>query len=124
MMPCGVRCRAIDEFEKERARVVIVGYQWLLPPTIGCAQMPVAPGDVPYLRSLQRTLNMSIAGAAAETDTTFVDMSAVSEGHDGCQAVGTRWAEPLVFSDQFVPVHPNAAGEAAMAAEVEKASAS
>lgn len=119
--------QALGEIERRapRARVVVVGYQWLLPPTIGCApQMPVAPGDVLYLRSLQETLNTSIASAAAETDTTFVDMSVVSEGHDGCQAVGTRWAEPLLFSDQFVPVHPNAAGEAAMAAEVEKALAS
>ncbi|MCZ4080221.1 hypothetical protein O1W68_19935 [Rhodococcus sp. H36-A4] len=81
-------------------------------------------GGRPYLRSLQRALDTSIASAAAETDTTFVDMSVVSEGHDGCQAVGTRWVEPLVFSDQFVPVHPNADGEAAMAAEVEKALAS
>ncbi len=113
--------QALDDIHVRapQARVVIVGYPWLLPPTIGCApQMPVAPGDVPYLRSLQSTLNSAISRAADAADATYVDMSAASEGHDGCQPIGTRWVEPLVFSDQFVPAHPNAAGQAAMAAEV------
>lgn len=105
-----------------QARVVLVGYPWLLPAAGGCAPaMPVAPGDLPYLRSLQSTLNTALTRAADQTDTTFVDMASVSEGRDGCAPIGTRWVEPLVFSDQFVPVHPNAAGEAAMAAEVLKA---
>lgn len=101
------------------ARVIAVGYPWLLPAASTCApQMPVALGDVGYLRNLQATLNDAVRQAAADTDTTFVDMSAVSEGHDACQPVGVRWVEPLLFADQFVPLHPNALGEAAIADEV------
>ncbi|MBY4128373.1 SGNH/GDSL hydrolase family protein [Rhodococcus fascians] len=104
------------------AKVIIVGYPWLIPAASTCApQVPVALGDVPYLRNLQATLNDAIRQAATDTDTTFVDMSVVSEGHDACQPVGVRWVEPLLFADQFVPLHPNALGEAAIAAEVSKA---
>ncbi|MGB3371743.1 MAG: SGNH/GDSL hydrolase family protein [Rhodococcus sp. (in: high G+C Gram-positive bacteria)] len=103
------------------AHIVIVGYPWLLPAQGTCSpNMPVADGDVPYLRTLQTTLNTAVSRAASETGATFVDMSVVSEGHDGCQPSGTRWIEPLVFSEQFVPVHPNALGEAAIAVEVTK----
>ncbi|WP_259467982.1 SGNH/GDSL hydrolase family protein [Rhodococcus sp. SBT000017] len=101
------------------AKVIIVGYPWLIPAESTCEPLvPVALGDVPYLRNLQATLNEAVRQAAADTDTTFVDMSVVSEGHDACQPVGVRWVEPLLFADQFVPLHPNALGEAAIAEEV------
>lgn len=99
-----------------QAEVAIVGYPWLLPPTAGCApQMPLAAGDVPYLRDLQATLNDAVARAAAETGTTYVDMSQVSTGRDACQTPEQRWIEPLIGAQQPVPVHPNAAGAQAMA---------
>jgi hypothetical protein len=44
-----------------------------------------------------------------------VDFSQVSQGHDACQAAGTRWIEPLLFGRNIVPVHPNALGEQRMA---------
>ncbi|MDH6677279.1 lysophospholipase L1-like esterase [Rhodococcus sp. LBL1] len=100
------------------ARVFVVGYPWLMPPSDGCFQEPIAPGDVPYLRDLQATLNDAARRAAAETGTTFVDMAAVSEGMDSCGPVGQRWIEPMLFSTQLVPVHPNADGERALAREV------
>lgn len=104
------------------AKVIIVGYPWLIPAASTCEPLvPVALGDVPYLRNLQATLNEAVRQAAADTDTTFVDMSVVSEGHDACQPVGVRWVEPLLFADQFVPLHPNALGEAAIAAAVTEA---
>ncbi|GGG00794.1 lipase 2 [Rhodococcoides trifolii] len=104
-----------------RARVVAVGYPWLLPSTGSCAPfVPVALGDVPFLRRLQTTLNDSIRRAAVDTGTTFVDMSVVSEGHDACQPVGVRWVEPLIGARQPVPLHPNALGEQVLATEVTK----
>ncbi len=98
------------------AEVAILGYPWILPPTGGCyPTMPVARGDVPYLRGIQALLNQVIAQAAAETGTTYVDFSTVSEGHDACQPIGVRWIEPVVFTTNPVVVHPNALGEAQMA---------
>ena len=47
-------------------RVAILGYPWILPATGGCfPQMPVATGDVPYLRNEQATLNSAVKRAAA-----------------------------------------------------------
>lgn len=98
------------------ARVAILGYPWILPPTTGCFdKMPIAEGDVPYLRDVQATLNDAVRRAAAATGTTYVDMSAVSEGHDACQPVGVRWIEPVLQGTNPVVVHPNALGEQQMA---------
>nr|WP_157226556.1 SGNH/GDSL hydrolase family protein [Gordonia soli] len=110
--------RAVHE-RAPQARVIVVGYPWLLPPSGGCyPTMRVAAGDVPYLRDLQSTLNATIADAARETGTTFVDMSRVSEGHDACSGEADRWVEPQVGARTTVPVHPNAAGQRAIADQV------
>ena len=43
------------------AEVAILSYPWILPTSGGCFdRMPVAEGDVPYLRSLQTTLNDAV----------------------------------------------------------------
>ena len=78
--------------------------------------MPVASGDVPYLRNEQATLNSAVKRAAAKTGATYVDMSVVSNGHDACKAAGVRWIEPVVGGTNPVIVHPNALGESKMAA--------
>ncbi|RBY94524.1 SGNH/GDSL hydrolase family protein [Blastococcus sp. TBT05-19] len=101
-----------------KAEVVILGYPWILPAEKGCFdKLPVAEGDVPYLRSLQATLNEVIEKAAAQTGVTFVDLSEASEGHDACQEIGVRWIEPVLQTTNPVIVHPNALGEAEMAAQ-------
>lgn len=103
------------------ARVAILGYPWILPQTFDptCfVKMPIASGDVPYLRDLQAHLNAAVQKAAAATGATYVDMAQASEGHDACQPLGTRWIEPVLFGTNVVPVHPNALGESAMASRV------
>ena len=100
------------------ATVAILGYPWVLPPTLGCfPQMPVAQGDVPYLDGIQATLNDAIRRAALATGATYVDFSVVSVGHDACQPIGVRWIEPVVGGTNAVIVHPNALGEAQMAVQ-------
>jgi len=95
-----------------RARVAILGYPWILPKTDGCFdKMPVAKGDVPYLRRVEATLNDAVRRAASATGSTYVDLSRTSEGHDACQPVGTRWIEPVLQGTNPVVVHPNALGE-------------
>jgi lysophospholipase L1-like esterase len=99
-----------------RAQVGILGYPWILPSSGGCFdKMPIAEGDVPYLRHLQATLNDAVRRAAAATGATYVDMNDVSEGHDACQALGVRWVEPVLQGTNAVIVHPNALGESNMA---------
>ncbi|MER5949808.1 SGNH/GDSL hydrolase family protein [Streptomyces sp. NPDC001904] len=100
------------------ARVAILGYPWIMPAKAqsGCfAKMPIASGDVPYVRDIQTHLNTAVRRAAAETGATYVDVAQASEGHDACQPIGTRWVEPALFGTNFVPVHPNALGESALA---------
>jgi lysophospholipase L1-like esterase len=99
------------------ADVAILGYPWLVPATGGCfTKMPIATGDVPYVRSLQATLNDAIRRAAAATGATYVDFAQAANGHDACQATGVRWIEPVLQGTNPVVVHPNAFGEANMAA--------
>jgi lysophospholipase L1-like esterase len=100
------------------ARVAILGYPWILPATGGCFdRMPVAEGDVPYLRSLQATLNDAVRRAAEQTGAVYVDLDRVSEGHDACRPIDVRWVEPVLQGTNAVIVHPNALGEARMAAQ-------
>jgi len=104
-----------------KARVAILSYPWILPATKGCyPQMPVATGDVPYLRHEQATLNDAVRRAAAATGATYVDLNVVSNGHDACQPIGTRWVEPVLAGTNPVIVHPNALGEQKMAEQVRK----
>ncbi len=104
------------------ARVAILGYPWILPRKAGCFdKMPVASGDVPYLRHVEATLNDAVRRAAAATGATYVSFAKVSEGHDACQASGVRWIEPVLQGTNPVVVHPNALGEKRMAARTMRA---
>ncbi len=101
-----------------RAKVGILGYPWIMPATGGCfSKMPVAEGDVPYVRGIQATLNDAVRRAAAATGATYVNLNNVSNGHDACQPIGVRWVEPVLQGTNAVIVHPNALGESQMAAQ-------
>jgi lysophospholipase L1-like esterase len=99
------------------AEVAILGYPWIMPSSGGCFdRMPIAEGDVPYLRGIQATLNDAVRRAAGVTGATYVDMNEVSDGHDACQPLGVRWVEPVLQGTNPVIVHPNALGASRMAA--------
>ena len=100
------------------ARIAILGYPWIMPASGGrFDKMPVAKGDVPYVRGIQATLNDAVRRAAAATGTTYVNLDAASNGHDACQPLGVRWVEPVLQGTNPVIVHPNALGESEMAAQ-------
>jgi lysophospholipase L1-like esterase len=104
-----------------QARIAITSYPWIVPSTQGCFdKLPVTPGDIPYVRHIQWTLNDAVRRAAAATGTTYVDLNTVSEGHDACKPIGTRWVEPVLQGTNPVVVHPNALGEASIAEGVMK----
>jgi lysophospholipase L1-like esterase len=106
------------EAKAPAAQVAILGYPWIMPASGGCfTKMPVAKGDVPYVRGIQATLNDAVRRAAAATGSAYVDLNAASEGHDACKPIGVRWVEPVLQGTNPVIVHPNALGESAMATQ-------
>jgi lysophospholipase L1-like esterase len=119
--PSLVRALRAVRAKAPKAKVAILGYPWILPATVGCfPKMPVARGDLPYLRGIQWTLNDAVRRAAAATGATYVNLNTVSEGHDACKPMGVRWVEPVLQGTNPVIVHPNALGEAKMAAQAIK----
>lgn len=93
------------------ARLLVLGYPSILPDDRpGCwPVIPIAPGDVPYLRNKHKELNAMLAAQAAAAGATYVDLYGPSIGHDACQVPGTRWVEPLVPLSA-ASYHPNALG--------------
>jgi lysophospholipase L1-like esterase len=102
------------------ARVLLVGYPDILPNTgYGCFPMvPLATGDVPYLRGLEVRLNQVLAGVAAANGATFVDTYQATIGHDACRSPGVKDVEGLIPTSPAYPFHPNRRGEQVMAARV------
>lgn len=99
------------------ARVLLIGYPDILPVSgNGCwPEAPIARGDVPYLRDTEVRLNAMLAAAAARAGVDYIDTYAGTIGHDACQSPGVKWVEGLIPTSLAVPMHPNAAGEQAMA---------
>ena len=104
------------------ARILVVGYPVILPADgPGCwPLMPIAVGDVAWLRSVQGRLNSMLAGQAEAAGATFVDTYTSSVGHDVCRLPGAKWVEGLVPTAPASPVHPNALGMANSAEQVLK----
>jgi lysophospholipase L1-like esterase len=98
------------------ARVFVVNYSAILPHTGGGCwpQLPLAEGDVPWLRDKQIELNQMVATQAAANTATLVDVYAASAGHDACALPTVRWIEPATPSSPAAPVHPNIWGMQAM----------
>ena len=116
--PALVRALEAVRARAPQAEVAILGYPWIMPATDGCfTKMPVARGDVPYVRGIQATLNDAVRRAAEATGATYVDLNGVSDGHDACKPIGVRWVEPVLQGTNPVIVHPNALGESEMAAQ-------
>jgi len=107
-------------------RILVVNYSAIFPHTgNGCyPQMPVARGDVPYMRAKQEELNAMLAQQAAANGARLVDVYAASVGHSACAAPGVRWVEPFIPANAAAPLHPNLLGMRAMSDLVVSAAAS
>jgi len=99
------------------ASVYVVNYSAILPHQGGGCwpQLPLAEGDVPWLRSKQVELNQMLADQAAANTAALVDVYSASAGHDACQLPTVRWIEPAAPSSPAAPVHTNLWGMQAMA---------
>ncbi|WP_166020336.1 SGNH/GDSL hydrolase family protein [Streptomyces chilikensis] len=100
-----------------RARVYVLGYPPILPESgPGCwPVVAAATGDVPYMRATAKRLNAMLREVAGDSRARYVDTYAPAVGHDACRPPAERWTEPLVPASPAAPLHPNAAGERAMA---------
>ncbi len=100
-----------------QARVYVVGYPAVLPADgTGCGgDLPLAPGDMSYLREKEQQLNSELRERAQASGAVYVDTYRPSEGRDACSDAATRWIEPLVPNSPAAAVHPNARGERGMA---------
>jgi lysophospholipase L1-like esterase len=116
----GIRARSAG------TRILVVNYSAIFPHTgNGCyPQMPVARGDVPYMRAKQEELNAMLAQQAAANGARLVDVYAASVGHSACAAPGVRWVEPFIPANAAAPLHPNLLGMRAMSDLVVSAAAS
>ena len=107
----GIKSRA------PQSTTYVVNYSAILPHSgPGCyPQMPIADGDVPYIRAKQEELNGMLATQAAVNGAKLVDVYAASVGHSACALPGLRWVEPVVPVNAAAPLHPNLLGMKAMA---------
>jgi hypothetical protein len=104
-----------------KAEVLLVGYPRLMPPSGTCKEAPYTAGDVAWIASLESDLSASLAAAARAHDVTFVPMHARSKGHDVCSG-RDAWVNGMNPPDgDGLVLHPNAAGEQAIADAVVRA---
>ena len=99
-----------------KARIVIVSYPALMPREGNCAATGVSNAQADISRSVAARLVAVTRNAAAASDVAFVDMDALSVGHDICS--GSPWVNGAA-PGTGTAFHPNAAGVAATAAQVD-----
>jgi lysophospholipase L1-like esterase len=102
----GIRARS------PKADIYVVNYLPILPDSgPGCwPQVPVANGDVEYLRAKHKELNAMLATQAGLNGAGVVDAYTAGIGHDACQLPVVRWVEPAVPVNAAAPFHPNLGG--------------
>ncbi len=101
------------------AKIVVVGYLRILPPSGGCwPVVPISRGDVPYLDTVQQQLNGMLGAQAQAAGATFVNPYDISLGRDTCAAPWDKWVEGIIPTSLAFPVHPNARGMAAVGGQV------
>jgi hypothetical protein len=112
----GIRART----SPDPVRILVVNYSAIFPHAgFGCyPRMPVARGDVVWLRDKHLELNAMLADEAAAHGAGIVDVYGESVGRDACASSTMRWVEPYIPGNAAAPLHPNLRGMQAMAAMV------
>ena len=93
-----------------RAAVYVLGYGDAIPETgDGCwPRVPLLPPDVAYIRATMHHLNAMIEQVAAAAGDHYVDLFAMTRGHDLCQPWGQAWMNVVSLYPAGFPGHPNA----------------
>ncbi len=88
------------------ARVVVVGYPQIYPPTGSCEDVRLATGDLGYARRVVELLVDAQAAAAAEANAEYVDVFGPSAGHDICGADPWIAGHTVKRQGEATPYHP------------------
>lgn len=100
-----------------RAKVFLVGYPDLAPTSVaGCSfgTIYLTQNDAPVFNAWEETVDATLKSEAAQHNAYFVDSYSSAIGHDPC-AGAARWVNPYNLSPgEGIPIHPNAAGAAAV----------
>jgi lysophospholipase L1-like esterase len=100
------------------ADVYVVGYPDILPAEGTCAAVGASEKVLGPVTRVAGLLNDSLDRGATAAGATYVDMEAVSDGHDVC-AKGRAWINgPRFRAGIAAPFHPKINGMRAVAAEV------
>ncbi len=103
-----------------KARVIFVGYPRLLPDDGTCPKrIPVASGDVDYVREMLGLLVEAQAAAAKDAGAEYVDVYTRSDGHDICS--DQPWVNDVTDGPQGAfNFHPMPAHQRAVADLIEE----
>lgn len=100
------------------ASVYVVGYPDILPTEGTCGAVGVPADVLGPVAEVAEVLNASLRRGAEAAGASYVDMEAVSEGHDVC-AKGRAWVNgPQFRPGVAAPFHPKVNGMRAVAVEV------
>lgn len=100
------------------ASVYVVGYPDILPTEGTCRAVGVPADVLGPVAGIAGELNASLRKGATAAGASYVDMEAVSEGHDVC-AKGRAWVNgPRFRAGVAAPFHPKVNGMRAVAGEV------
>lgn len=100
------------------AQVYVVGYPDILPTEGTCAAVGASADVWGPVTDVAGLLNASLRKGAEAAGASYVDMEAVSEGHDVC-AKGRAWVNgPRFRAGVAAPFHPKINGMRAVATEV------
>jgi len=103
--------------ESPRAELLVTGYPLLFPTAPSAACAAIDPLAQQTLNALTLTANAAIAAATARVGGTYVDLVPLFLGHSSCEADPRQsWINTVSLTDPVFSFHPNAAGQAAIAA--------
>lgn len=111
--------RRIRAAASPEARVLVVGYPDIVPADGTCADLGVPASVLAPLVEVAATLNDSLRRGAERGGGDYIDMEAVSEGHDVCATGTEAWINgPQTLPGIAAPFHPKIEGMRAVATEV------
>ncbi len=101
-----------------QARVIVVTYPTILPPSGTCPKLGINAADATVMREVGDRLAETTRASAQGAAVSLVDMARLSSGHDACAP--TPWTNGAA-PEQGAKFHPTLAGASATAQAIRRA---